>query len=390
MHVHAVIGGAFGDEGKGSIIHQLAQEYGPDSPVIRFNGSAQAGHTVVANDGRRHVFHHFGSGSFAGCITYLSSDFVCHPIMFNRELEDLWLLGLHPIVFAHPVCNVTTPYDMIINQSVERNRGGSKHGSCGIGFGETIERSNLKEYRIRIFDLQNSLRLRRILEEIRECYVPHRFRLLKCLPSVEERELLDSNIILEKFIDDCQRFVDYVSIREHPGFLRDSQHIIGEASQGLLLDQNSSFFPHVTRSNTGSLNLLRMFYSEVDAEFTITYVTRAYTVRHGAGPFPHELLLIPYLGIRDTTNIDNPYQGSLRYSYLNLDLLAEALGQDQKILMSHRRMAERNIALTCLDQVPYTVNYIWKGEIHDIAKDDLPDFIRDVIGLPVKYIRTNP
>ena len=56
-----VIGAQFGDEGKGRVTDYYAAEVGRDGIVIRFNGGAQAGHTVVAPEGLRHVFSHVGS-----------------------------------------------------------------------------------------------------------------------------------------------------------------------------------------------------------------------------------------------------------------------------------------------------------------------------------------
>nr|HNI24487.1 adenylosuccinate synthetase [Plasticicumulans sp.] len=56
MHAHAVIGAGYGDEGKGAATDRLAATLGPRALVVRHNGGAQAGHTVIAPDGRRHVF----------------------------------------------------------------------------------------------------------------------------------------------------------------------------------------------------------------------------------------------------------------------------------------------------------------------------------------------
>ncbi len=61
-----VIGAQFGDEGKGKISDYYAAAFGTDGIVARFNGGAQAGHTVVTPDGLRHVFGHIGSGALAG------------------------------------------------------------------------------------------------------------------------------------------------------------------------------------------------------------------------------------------------------------------------------------------------------------------------------------
>ncbi len=136
-----VIGAQFGDEGKGRVTDHYAAEVGGDGIVIRFNGGAQAGHTVVTPDGLRHVFSHVGSGAFAGAATFLSRFFVSNPILFLKEMAILAAKGVELRIYVDPHGPVTTPYDMMINQIVERERGGNRHGSCGVGFGETIERS---------------------------------------------------------------------------------------------------------------------------------------------------------------------------------------------------------------------------------------------------------
>ncbi|HQA27479.1 MAG TPA: adenylosuccinate synthetase, partial [Candidatus Competibacteraceae bacterium] len=94
----AVIGAHFGDEGKGRVIDHYAAAAGTDGLVVRFNGGAQAGHTVVAPDGRRHVFSHVGSGAFAGAAAFLSRFFVAHPILFLKEWDALLAQGVRPVV----------------------------------------------------------------------------------------------------------------------------------------------------------------------------------------------------------------------------------------------------------------------------------------------------
>ncbi|GAF82360.1 unnamed protein product, partial [marine sediment metagenome] len=132
-----VIGATFGDEGKGLITHHLASRHGRDSIVVRFNGGAQAGHTVVTKNSKRHVFRHVGSGTFAGAATFLSQFFISNPILFLEELKELKNLKLKPKVYIDPESPITTPYDMMINQMAEEFRGNQRHGSCGVGFAET-------------------------------------------------------------------------------------------------------------------------------------------------------------------------------------------------------------------------------------------------------------
>ena len=117
-----VIGAQFGDEGKGRLIDAYAAPLGSQALVIRFNGGAQAGHTVVTPEGMRHVFSHIGSGALVGAATFLSRFFVCHPMLFRKEIESLAIQGVQPDVYVDPQSPVTTPYDMMLNQIIERER----------------------------------------------------------------------------------------------------------------------------------------------------------------------------------------------------------------------------------------------------------------------------
>ncbi len=152
-----IIGSNFGDEGKGLLTDWAAAPFGNDCIVARFNGGVQAGHTVVLPDGRRHIHSHFGSGTLAGAATFLGQHFVSNPLLFFRETAALEKLRIElPLVYADERGLVSTPFDMLINQIVEAARGSRKHGSCGLGFGETIERCLIPRYVTRIADLADS------------------------------------------------------------------------------------------------------------------------------------------------------------------------------------------------------------------------------------------
>src|SRR5687767_2778700 len=159
MRLSAVIGASYGDEGKGRTVDFLADAL---TLVVRFNGGAQAGHTVVLPDGRRHVFHHFGSGTFKGAETFLSQHFIMNPIMYCRELKELPAVR----VTADPRCRITTPWDMMLNQAVEAKRGNDRHGSCGLGINETVTRE-LQGFFLSLSDLGDTSTLREKLELIR-------------------------------------------------------------------------------------------------------------------------------------------------------------------------------------------------------------------------------
>lgn len=124
-NVKVVIGANFGDEGKGLMTdyfcHQ-ATSNGESCVVAMGNGGAQRGHTVVDPSGIRHVFKHFGSGTFSMADTYCTSDFILNPMEFRREYEELSTINYTPQLYWNLNCRWSTPYDMIINQIVEETR----------------------------------------------------------------------------------------------------------------------------------------------------------------------------------------------------------------------------------------------------------------------------
>jgi adenylosuccinate synthase len=346
-----VIGAQFGDEGKGRLIDHYAALAGGDSIVIRFNGGAQAGHTVVTPEGQRHVFSHVGSGAFAGAATFLSRFFVANPILLLKEMKRLAEWGVTPTVLIDPASPATTPYDMMINQMIERERGDGRHGSCGIGFGETLERNLNPVYALTVGDLADEALADR-LDVIRRHYAPNRLARLgfgdACL---REAGLFQSDAILERYVEDVRCFLSAVTVMDARAAIQGRQMLF-EGAQGLLLDQERGFFPYVTRSHTGLRNVLALAGEWGLERLAVTYATRAYLTRHGAGPLPGELPEKPYPGVTDPTNIPNDYQGTLRFAWLDLDLLGRAIAAD---LSDVGRVADVSVnprlAITCLDQL---------------------------------------
>lgn len=320
MRARAVIGANFGDEGKGLVTDYLCATEGAGI-VVRFNGGAQAGHTVVTPEGDRHVFSHFGSGTLAGVPTFLSQFFICNPILFFRELDRLRALGFDPVVYAHPQCLVTTFADMIINQRKEDERGAKRHGSCGVGIHETIERSSVIS--LTLADLWNGIgNLESLLAEICDKYA--RFRTGKPI---------DEPAMVEAFIKGCWAFAEHV----HPLGIGQCKDPVFEGAQGLLLDQdNKEFFPHVTRSSTGMKNVRTLCAQARISDIDAYYVSRAYLTRHGAGPLPGQDDTLKY---EDLTNVDHAYQGRLRFAPLDPSLATrirvDAASDPLRLVLTH-------------------------------------------------------
>ncbi|PPD55276.1 MAG: adenylosuccinate synthase [Methylotenera sp.] len=356
----AVIGAGYGDEGKGLMTDFLTVGLSrKQSIVIRYNGGAQAGHTVQLADGRRHIFSHFGSGSFNNVPTMLSEHFVVHPHLFRKERNELVNKFVDPEVFVHPDCMVTTPFDMMTNRIIENRRGANRHGSVGVGFGETFDRDDYMK--IRASDLLNLDTLREKLILVRDRWVPARVQESQNEIEDEWFAVLNNPLLIENFLEECQYFNRYTTIVRYDGLK--VSNIIFEGAQGLMLDQTYGFFPHVTRSNTGLKNIVDLCkHFDID-ELTPYYMSRSYTTRHGAGPLANETEFPDY--VIDNTNHAHEYQGSLRYAPLNLQDTLNAIDHDLKMYGKDVPFEiNEQMCFTCMDQLPEkTALYYMENEL---------------------------
>lgn len=371
MHyVSAVIGSNYGDEGKGHVTDWLSLD---SSLVVRFNGGAQAGHTVTTADGRKHVFHHFGSGTLAGAGTFLSRFFIANPMTFVEELQELRKLGCEPVLAIDPRCLVSTPYDMMLNQQVETKRGGMKHGSCGMGIHETIIRNESKfGFDFGWLAFASVARIEERLNQIRRMYVPDRARRIGV--GARQLKFLYDDGILDHFLRDIETMRALAWVETWGGkTLWESSNVIFEGAQGLRLDENAPDFPYVTHSKTGLHNvLLLMEGAGIENELNVIYVTRPYFTRHGAGPLPNELpnLHSYYPKFRDDTNTNNAWQGLLRFSLFDEADFLDTVLMDLTKGLRHRIAA--HLAVTCVDQLEDGRVHMQSGstlQIEDLACD---------------------
>lgn len=395
-----VIGANYGDEGKGLMTDYFAAQ-AANSVVVRFNGGCQAGHTVTTPDGRRHVFSHFSSGTFAGAATFLSKDFAVNPVLYFKERPVLLAAcGRVPTLYVDARAPVTTFYDMLLNQMVEDFRGAKRHGSCGMGFGETIGRTETGEFAVTVADLASTPELEEKLKAIRAVYIPERALELG-LPAdylasnSKWGELLHSDTLIQNYIEAACRFMDEAIFVAPRFLLSKASNIVMEGAQGLMLDQNRGDFPYVTRSNTGLTNALEVAREAGLTNLDVTYVTRAYLTRHGAGPLANELGGKPYAGVEDRTNMPNQYQGSLRFAYLDADLLARSILRDLVECQDGTVALTAGLAVSCLDQLGTESAKLWSTP-ELLAKSRLEEGDRDWLLarlnriLPVSHVSYGP
>lgn len=345
MTSRAVIGAGYGDEGKGHLVDYLCWEYGARF-VVRYCGGAQAGHTVQDGD-FRHVFHHFGSGTRAGVPTYLGPHFISNPIVFQSERRSLLKKSFSESedalrLTADPAGRVTTWVDMLINEIAETWRGSMRHGSCGMGINETVERD--LQHPINFMTLSDEALLKKRLDEIVEEWYPHRLRSLGIDPrfDAQRAEWIRSERVRESWIESARMMSSLTTLRV-PEFLGEYD-VVYEGSQGLLLSEDyTEFAPHLTRAKTGSEWISDL--AEMGAPYPddVVYVTRCYATRHGEGPFPKE---VRGLKFDDPTNQPNEWQGSIRFGMVDVDRVATATKRD----VQHLPSSDHHLAVTCLDQ----------------------------------------
>jgi adenylosuccinate synthase len=313
-----VLGMGFGDEGKGLTTSYLCSKI-KDPIVVRFSGGHQAGHTVV-HEGTRHVFSNFGSGTLQGAMSYWSKYCTVHPVGIYNEYLKLGLTDIKLVV--HPLCPVTTPYDIKHNQRTELE---CNHGSCGVGFGSTLHRQE-NHYKLFVQDLFYPAVFQEKLRKIASFY----------------SDLLVSEEEMDVFMATVHWLTTFIVV-EDESWLPQNGSVIYEGSQGILLDKDFGFFPNVTRSNTTSRNALEISNNTKEEIF---YVTRSYQTRHGNGFMTYETKNLDLKNNELETNKSNPWQGDFRIGTLDRELLNYAIECDNHFSAG----LKKNLVVTCMDQ----------------------------------------
>lgn len=324
MRAKIVVGLGYGDEGKGMVTSHLV-ENSYDPIVVRFSGGQQAGHTVHYK-GIKHTCSNYGAGVLQGIPTYFTEHTTFYPVTIAREKEVLEKKGVQdPLLLFHPLAKMTTPWDVFENRACTENMA---HGSCGLGIGKTMKRSvdNITIYAV---DLLNIETLSHKLEQIDKYYEP-----------IEVSEAFDKELIAfnKALLDLNWKIAPYSHLKEH-------STVIFEGSQGVLLDMDHGVFPHVTYSNTTSKKAIEVCRKIGIDDISVYGVTRAYSTRHGNGPYITEG--IELLDTQHETNVTNVNQGDFKvapldYGKLNYGIAIETIYSDDLFF---------TLMVTCCNQV---------------------------------------
>ena len=322
MRTIAVIGKNFGDEGKGFTCSCLASSL-KNALIIKHNGGGQAGHTVEDPKGKWRLIHHqIGAGAEYHVPTLFADSFMPDLFQLGKEVKAFTeLFGFRPILYSEKNARVTTVEDVLLNMGAELARGKNRHGSCGMGIEECVQR-NAAGYGITVEELAGWTKQDLVdrLKQIRKEYTGRRAKILGIYPSNPYYEMLYNEIVLKNFVEEVKKNVNLLTLvdadRKWLEEIKHFQHLIFETGQGLLLDQDyEAYAPHLTSSKTGIHNPAVFLEKRGLFLDEAIYVTRPYVTRHGNGPLPCEVdpSELPGVG-EDLTNRPNEWQGTLRYA----------------------------------------------------------------------------
>ena len=277
-----IIGTQWGDEGKGKVVDLLTDKVGA---VVRFQGGHNAGHTLVIN-GEKTVLHLIPSGILReNVLCLIGNGVVLSPEALLKEIEGLEARGVpaRERLRISPSCPLILPYHVSLDHAREKARGKAAIGTTGRGIGPAYE-DKVSRRGLRVDDLFHRERFAAKLGEVLDY---HNFVLQNYYKTdiVDFQQVLDQSMVWAEQLQPM--VVDVPEVLNE--YTKRGENILFEGAQGALLDIDHGTYPFVTSSNTtagGASTGSGMGPRGFDY---ILGITKAYTTRVGAGPFPTEL-----------------------------------------------------------------------------------------------------
>jgi adenylosuccinate synthase len=287
-----VLGTQWGDEGKGKIVDLLCNDM---DAVVRFQGGHNAGHTLVI-DGDKTVLHLIPAGIMhPGVQCLIGNGVVLSMQALKAEIDTLQSRGVdvESRLLISPAAPVIMPYHVELDIAREEARGRKAIGTTCRGIGPAYE-DKASRRGIRVADLLNEQALAAKLEVVVDYHsfvLQHRFGKAPLDFQATLSEALELAAMMSHMVGD-------VSGELHR--LRDAgKRILFEGAQGALLDIDHGTYPYVTSSNTTIGGVCAGAGVGANAIDYVLGITKAYTTRVGAGPFPTELFDDVGAGIAD-------------------------------------------------------------------------------------------
>ena len=285
MPGHCVVGLQWGDEAKGKLVDWMTE--GQDM-VVRYQGGANAGHTVVIGE-EVYKLHHIPSGILnPGVVNLVTAGVVIHPETILREMEMLTERGidLEDRLWLSQRAHVVMPWHLIEDQLWHKEVSGEDNiGTTLRGIGPCYRDKVGRSYAVRLGDLMEP----DFAQQIHKI-VAIKQRVLSPIAGVTPLEL-DAEQIVSEFAGYAERLKPFVTDTTSMllDAVEDSRQLLFEGAQGSLLDIDHGTFPFVTSSNSSGVGISAG--SGVPGKWiekTIG-VSKSYSTRVGGGPFPTEL-----------------------------------------------------------------------------------------------------
>ncbi len=283
MSAVVIVGAQWGDEGKGKIVDFYTERA---DWVVRYGGGPNAGHTLVVGD-EKIVVRLLPSGILReGTRCVLGQGMVIDPSVLLAEIDDLTKRGRNGIeqrLLVSDRAHLILPYHITIDCLRESKAAAANAiGTTKKGIGPTYE-DKARRTGIRTGDLRDPVRLRERIALAIEAWAPTIVALGGSVPELGS--------IVEPLLKQAERIVPLLSSVSLivDKALRDGAHVLFEGAQGTLLDIDHGTYPFVTSSSAVSGGAAIGSGVGPNRLRNIVGITKAYTTRVGAGPFPTEL-----------------------------------------------------------------------------------------------------
>lgn len=273
-----VIGGQWGDEGKGKIVDFLAKDA---DIVVRFNGGNNAGHTIVYN-GEKFPLSLLPSGVLREKELLISQGVVLNPKVLLSEIAFFKKRGLKINLKIDYRCHLVMPYHQLLDAATEEFKGKNKVGSLKLGIGYCYEDRN-NRHGIRFEDLVKPKVLKEKIEEFFPLVKKRIEGVFNYPVSLTAKEIFRE---YETYGKQLKPYLADVSLIVNENLKK--KKILFEGAHGTFLDGNFGTYPFTTAINTisGSVFTGVGFPPQ---KLEVVGVVKAYTTRVGQGPFPTEL-----------------------------------------------------------------------------------------------------
>lgn len=281
MAVSIVIGAQWGDEGKGKIIDCLSEK---SDLIVRYHGGNNAGHTVINKFGK-FPMHLVPSGIF----NKKSKSIIGNGVILDLEVlvAEIKLLkkakiSLRGRLLISPRCHIIMPYHRMLDRLYEEAKGKAKTGTTGKGIGPTYA-DKVSYNGIRLIDLLDKKTFRTKLKT--QLLIKN-----KILVALGDKPLKEKQVEkdLYKYFNKIKPFIKETFPLIQTA-LKNQKNILAEGAHGMFLDNDWGTYPFVTASNVLAAAITAGAGIPCQSIKRVIGISKAYTTRVGAGPFPTEL-----------------------------------------------------------------------------------------------------